>query len=85
MFVTFTSKTVMFFMIFFNSEDILKAFIDLIQLHLLFFFNTLTVTFFKKNITVLRNIIFPVMFVNVSLAMFLKCFLRFQHFEPHVS
>ena len=26
-----------------------------------------------------------VMFVNVSLAMFLKCFLRFRHFEPHIS
>ena len=25
------------------------------------------------------------MFVNASLAMFFKCFLRFQHFEPHVS
>ena len=22
------------------------------------------------------------MFVNISLAMFLKCFLRFRHFEP---
>ena len=61
----------------------LKAFINLIRLHLLFFFNMLTVTFFKN--TVLKNVIFPVMFVNVSLAMFFKCFLRFRHFEPHVS
>ena len=47
------------------------------------FFNTLTATVLLKRYSI--NVNFPVMFVNVSLAMFLKCFLRFRDFEPHVS
>ena len=48
------------------------------------FSNTLTVAFLLKHYSN-KNAFFPVMFVNVSLAMFLKCFLRFRHFEPHVN
>ena len=67
----------------FDLEKTLGLKLDLVRSHLLFF-NTLTVTFLLKHYSIKKNNI-PVMFVNVGVAMFLKRFSGFQHFEPHVS